>query len=279
MIHTFRELLLGLIILLFNFHCLAQEAAYDPGLLEKRTSALQAEGIDISFIQEGEGILPMPGDILEFHMKGSLSDGKVFYSNYSERTGIITSVGIGRMVPGLDQGLLLMNVGSRAVFKIPSDKAYGKEGLPGLVPANTDVVIEIEVLKHSLSLLSVLKFQTQGKDTLEGKNGLGYIEVHKTFLPKPKKGDLVWVHYTAMLPDGTIFDACLLDEDAFSFVLGESAIIQGWNIGLSLMSTGDKFRFLIPWKLAYGKKGFPGKIPSKTNLIFDIELVRFESLK
>ena len=188
-------------------------------------------------------------------------------------------MGIGRLVPGLDQSLLLMNVGSCAVFKIPAAHAYGKAGLPDLVPPNSDVVFEIEILNRFPVVVSALKFQTQGKDTLDGKNGLRYIVIYKTFFPTPRKGDLVWVHYTGMLPDGTIFDANLPNEEAFSFVLGESSIIHGWNEGVSLMSTGDKFRFLIPWKLAYGKKGYPGKIPPRTNLIFDIELVKFEGLK
>jgi len=58
-----------------------------------------------------------------------------------------------------------------------------------------------------------------------------------------------------------------------SFELGTGKVIKGWDEGIALMKVGDKFRLLIPYQLAYGEQGYPGAIPPKSNLIFDVDLL------
>ncbi|MEM6397691.1 MAG: FKBP-type peptidyl-prolyl cis-trans isomerase [Bacteroidota bacterium] len=87
---------------------------------------------------------------------------------------------------------------------------------------------------------------------------------------KPKATNTVTVHYHGTLLDGTVFDSSVNRGETSSFPLNR--VISGWTEGLQLMSVGDKFRFYIPYDLAYGPQGSRGSIPPYATLIFDVEL-------
>jgi FKBP-type peptidyl-prolyl cis-trans isomerase len=89
----------------------------------------------------------------------------------------------------------------------------------------------------------------------------------------PKRGDTVTVHYTGWLPDGTKFDSSVDRDEPFSFVLGAGQVISGWDQGVAGMRVGDKAKLTIPPELAYGDDGYPGAIPPKATLIFEVELL------
>ena len=85
--------------------------------------------------------------------------------------------------------------------------------------------------------------------------------------PKPTAESDVEVLYHGELIDGTVFD-----ESDEPVLLNLSRVIEGWTEGLQLMSVGDKYRFFIPYELAYGEHGHSTIKPYST-LIFDVELV------
>ena len=91
--------------------------------------------------------------------------------------------------------------------------------------------------------------------------------------PAAKKGDTVTVHYTGWLTDGSKFDSSVDRDDPFTFVLGEGQVIQGWDEGIATLRVGDKARLTIPPEKAYGEQGYPGAIPPRATLIFEVELL------
>jgi len=88
-----------------------------------------------------------------------------------------------------------------------------------------------------------------------------------------RKGEKVTVHYTGWLTDGSKFDSSVDRGDPFVFVLGAGQVIQGWDEGVATMKVGDKVKLTIPHHMAYGEQGYPGAIPPKATLVFDVELL------
>lgn len=89
---------------------------------------------------------------------------------------------------------------------------------------------------------------------------------------RPEEGQVVSVHYTGWLEDGSSFDSSIERGEPFSFPLGQQMVIAGWDEGIALLGVGDKARLIIPGDLAYGEAGRPG-IPPNATLIFDVELM------
>lgn len=93
---------------------------------------------------------------------------------------------------------------------------------------------------------------------------------------KSVKGDLLHMHYTGKLEDGTVFDSSYDRKEPLTFTLGFGQVIKGWDQGLTGMCEGEKRKLVIPPELGYGTNGAPPKIPGNAVLIFDVELVKIE---
>jgi FKBP-type peptidyl-prolyl cis-trans isomerase len=88
-----------------------------------------------------------------------------------------------------------------------------------------------------------------------------------------KTGDLVAVHYTGTLKDGSKFDSSRDKGEPFIFTLGQGKVIQGWEQGIAGMKPGGRRKLTIPPSLGYGSTARP-KIPANSTLLFDVELIK-----
>ena len=104
------------------------------------------------------------------------------------------------------------------------------------------------------------------------KSGLQYEVLTEGSGKSPKATDTVRCHYEGRLLDGTVFDSSYRRGTPADFGLNQ--VIPGWTEGVQLMKEGAKFRFTIPYLLAYGEQGAGSSIPPFSTLIFDVELIK-----
>jgi FKBP-type peptidyl-prolyl cis-trans isomerase len=107
----------------------------------------------------------------------------------------------------------------------------------------------------------------------ETASGLQYKVITEGSGESPTPEDVVEVHYTGKLLDGTVFDSSVERGETVKFPL--NGVIPGWTEGLQLMKPGAKYMLYIPSDLAYGDRG-TGPIPAGATLIFEVELISVE---
>lgn len=106
-------------------------------------------------------------------------------------------------------------------------------------------------------------------------SGLEYEELECGDGTEVARGDVITVHYTGTLDDGTEFDSSR-DGDPISFALESGQLIEGWVEGIPGMKEGGRRKLTIPSELGYGEAGYPPDIPPDATLIFDVEVVSVE---
>ncbi len=90
----------------------------------------------------------------------------------------------------------------------------------------------------------------------------------------PNMKNKIIAHYHGTFLDGTVFDSSYKKGSPMMFTLDR--VIVGWQEAIPMLSIGEKGTFIIPSRLAYGSKGFPGFVQPNTVLVFDIELINFK---
>lgn len=103
-------------------------------------------------------------------------------------------------------------------------------------------------------------------------SGLQYTVLKEGTGKQPKASDTVRCHYEGTLINGKVFDSSYRRGEPADFGLRQ--VISGWTEGVQLMKEGAKFRFFIPYNLAYGERGAGSDIPPYAALVFDVELIK-----
>jgi FKBP-type peptidyl-prolyl cis-trans isomerase len=231
---------------------------------------ITATGLASKVLAAGTGTgRPAAADTVSVHYSGWTTDGKLFDS--SVQRGQPTSFPLNRVIKGWTEGLQLMVAGEKRRFWIPAELAYGENpggGRPG------------GLLVFDVELLAVEKAPEPPKTPEDVAAVPSNAEVRASGLASrvlsagtgsasPTKESMVTVHYSGWTLDGQLFDSSVARGEPATFGLFQ--VIAGWTEGVQLMVEGEKRRFWIPGKLAYGDKpqgGAPGGM-----LVFDVELI------
>ena len=125
----------------------AQEAA-DAAIADLKADAEKtASGLMYIMHEEGKGPKPAAGQNVKVHYELKLADGVVVDSSYSRGTPLDIPIGVGRVIPGWDEGIQLLNEGSKATLIVPSELGYGPSGAGGVIPPNATLIFKVELVQ------------------------------------------------------------------------------------------------------------------------------------
>jgi len=130
-------------------HPLAGKTLHFTVTVESCEEVVQFEKLEVETMKEGDGITyPKKGDSLTMHYVGSLAgSGAVFDSSRNRDVAFTFTIGTGQVIAGWDEGVIKLSLGERAILKIPADMGYAARGVPGVIPPNSDLIFDVELLK------------------------------------------------------------------------------------------------------------------------------------
>ena len=247
----------------------------NPTLLIEGDALVTDSGLQYIEIEAGTGDSPAPGDLVQVHYTGQLEDGTVFDSSYDRGAPFQFPLGAGQVIAGWDEGIGLMKVGGKSTLIIPPDLGYGSAGAGGgIIPPDATLVFDVELVGI---VEPVAQEEVDESDYIETESGLQYYDIVEGDGPSPEAGQIVVVHYTGWLLDGTKFDSSVERGQPFQFIIGQGQVIAGWDEGVATMKVGGKRQLRITKKIGYGSAGAGGGIiPPDATLVFDVELLEIQ---
>jgi FKBP-type peptidyl-prolyl cis-trans isomerase len=234
-----------------------------------------ASGLASKVITQGTGKEhPGPEDTVKVHYTGWMTDGKMFDSSVVR--GQPAEFPLDHVIRGWSEGLQLMVEGEKRRFWIPAELAYGNTPRRPGGPFGT-LVFDVELLSIKKSPLAPpvpTDVAAVPKNAKKTASGLAYRVLTKgKGKVHPTATSVVKVHYSGWTTDGKRFDSSVMRGQPAEFPL--NGVIKGWTEGVQLMVEGEKTRFWIPGKMAYGDEpGQPGRPYGM--LVFDIELLEIK---
>ena len=105
-----------------------------------------ASGLQIEDLREGTGAEAKPGQRVTVHYVGTLTNGSKFDSSRDRGQGFTFALGGRQVIRGWDEGVAGMKVGGLRKLTIPPDLGYGARGFPPVIPPNSTLVFEVELL-------------------------------------------------------------------------------------------------------------------------------------
>ncbi|MBP5326519.1 MAG: FKBP-type peptidyl-prolyl cis-trans isomerase [Bacteroidales bacterium] len=265
-------------------------------------------GLEYKFLVQNKGAKQIEvGSIPVGTVKITLNDSLLPSPETAQRFWTVDEP---RYAGDVNEGLLMMHVGDKAIFRICADSLYKRGArMPDFYKENagmilsyeieiTDVVTKAEADEERQNFIEAMREQAAEDDEAIKKymadnnlkatpetSGL-YIIVNKKGKGEPVQiGSTIAVNYTGRLMNGKVFDSSIekvakenniLDPsrkyEPFEYQVGATSLIRGWDEGLMNQPAGSSLTLIMPSRLGYGSRE-NGAIPANSPLIFDIEIV------
>ena len=230
-------------------------------------------GLKSRVLQAGQGeVKPKATDVVRVHYTGWDKTGKMFDSSVTRGQPAVFP--LNRVIPGWTEGVGQMLVGEKRRLWIPAEMAYGEKPQRPGAPAG-DLVFDVELLEilpPPPEVKTPEDVAAAPADATTTASGLAYkLLATGKGTDAPTATSVVEVHYSGWTTDGKLFDSSVKRGIPATFPL--NGVIPGWTEGLQLMKVGQRMRFWIPGKLAYGDTPSRPGAPAGT-LVFDVELLK-----
>jgi len=264
---------------LFSIEAAPEAPALPENLTAPDSAEKSSTGLASEVLEKGDGgDQPGSSDIVAVHFTGWLEDGTLLESTVMN--GKPAQFKLDQVsIKGWTEGLQLMTKGEKRRFWIPAALGFGENPPPGAPTGN--LIFDFELLefqgapKAPEPIPAPDDVATSPDDAEMTESGLSSKLLSQgTGTAHPAASDEVLVHYTGWTTDGQMFDSSVARGEPISFPL--NGVIAGWTEGVQLMVEGEKRRFWIPGKLAYGETPSRPGAPAGT-LVFDVELIKIGS--
>ena len=107
---------------------------------------LNAAEIEIISDKPGDGKKIIHHSWVQIEYTGSFENGDIFDTNVGKNRPLVVQMGMKEVIPGFEQGIIGTTKGTKRKIKIPSELAYGKKGGGDVIPPNTDLIFEFEII-------------------------------------------------------------------------------------------------------------------------------------
>jgi FKBP-type peptidyl-prolyl cis-trans isomerase FklB len=223
---------------------------------------------------------------ISFAQQGSKTKPITKANSAAQQPGLKTlndsaSYAIGVSVASFYKQQGITNLNTSLISRAINDILEGRKPLLTDEAANacvTSLMTNVQEAKSKPTIESGKAFLEKNKSRSEVKtttSGLQFEVVTEGTGKKPLATDSVTVNYKGTLIDGTEFDNSYTRGEPITFPLNR--VIAGWTEGLQLMTVGSKYKFYIPYHLAYGTND-QGPIPGGSTLVFEVELLDVKKL-
>ena len=262
------------------------------------------------FKQNPEAAQPKVGDLVDMCIFAAVNDTSIIVGNTENTLPLEAPLFAGDFYEGLammhkgDSASFIVNIDSTFIkwfhqpslpaefkstdvmrFEVRVDDFYPESEyasrLAAKIKKDTDARIEKMKADHPEETATAAQQLTEylAKNKIEAQptaSGLYYVRTQEGNGEKPDYGQMVQVHYTGRLIDGTLFDSSIERGQPISIPIGVGQVIPGWDEGIMMMSKGEKGVLYIPYYLAYGDRQAGDKITPFSNLMFEVELIDFQ---
>lgn len=117
-----------------------------PAKVDEADYQTTDSGLKYAILKKSDGEKPQSGQTVAVHYSGWLPDGKNFDSSYKRNKPFEFMLGQGQVIRGWDEGISLLKKGEKAQLVIPPELGYGQRGIPGVIPANSTLIFDVELV-------------------------------------------------------------------------------------------------------------------------------------